>query len=211
MKRIAVTVSAAVLVLTNTGWSATLGTYEFAASSSEVPTVANGSFSFATVVGLNDISSPGHLGLSGFTTGNSDLGQYVQFTIAPDPGYTLTMTGFQWTASRDSQGPQSVYFRLFEGTNPANNDPALHAVTYKQGTSAMTLTYPSAASSEDGLTLRLYGFSAGSSSGTLSLERLSLFGEIGQTALPPVPEPGTAALVLAGAGLYALRRVRKNR
>lgn len=210
MKLIVVTASAAVALAT-TGWSATLGTYEFATSSSETPTVANGSFGFATVVGLNDISAPGHLGLSGFTTGNSDLGQYVQFTISPDPGYTLTMTGFQWTASRDSQGPQSVYFRLFEGTNPANNDPALHAVTYKQSTSEMTLTYPAAASSEDGLTLRLYGFSAGSSGGTLRLERLSIFGEISQTPLPPVPEPGTASLVLAGAGLYALRRFRKDR
>jgi hypothetical protein len=214
MKSFAVTISAGVL-FASTGLGATLGTYEFASSSSESPTVANGTLGSATMVGLNDVSTPGFLGLSGFTTsGTSDLGQFVQFTFSPNPTYTLTITGFQWNSSRDAQGPQSVYLRLFDGTNPANDDVAIRAAAYQPGTSPATITYNfsgGGTSSDDGFTLRLYGFSAGAASGTLSIDRLTVFGEITGSSIPVVPEPGTASLALCGLALIGAKKLRRSR
>jgi hypothetical protein len=214
MKSFAVTVSAGVL-FASTGLGATLGTYEFNSSSSEAPSVANGTLGSANLVGLNDVSTAGFLGLSGFTTsGSSDLGQFVQFTFSPDPTYTLTLTGFQWTSSRDAQGPQSVYLRLFEGTNPANEDVAVRAAAYQPGTSPSTITYNFSGggnSSEDGFTLRIYGFSAGAASGTLAIDRLTVFGEITGSSIPVVPEPGTASLALGGLALLGAKALRRRR
>jgi hypothetical protein len=212
MKSFAVTISAGVL-FASTGLGATLGTYEFTSSSSEVPTVANGTFGAATLVGLNNLSSSGVLGLSGFTTGNSDLGQFVQFTIRPDAGYTLTINGFQWNSFRSSEGPTSAYLRLFAGTNPANNDPALNAAFYHPTESPTQITYNlggSGRSSDDGLTLRIYGFSAGNPSGTLSFENLAVFGAITGSSIV-VPEPATVSLALAGLALFGLKHVRRSR
>jgi hypothetical protein len=213
MKLFAVTISAGVLFV-STGLGATLGTYEFKPSSSAVPALANGTFGSATLVGLNNVSSFGVLGLSGFTTGNSDLGQFVQLTISPDPGYTLTITGFQWNSSRSDNGPTSVYLRFFEGTNPANNDSALNAAIFHPTLTPTQVTYNLSGgvrSTEDGFTLRIYGFSAGDSSGTLSFENLSVFGSITGSSIPVVPEPGTASLALAGLALVGLKHLRRSR
>ncbi len=146
--------------------------------------------------GLAPSASADTFSASGFTTGGVlDPSDYYTFTVTPNPGYEMTLTGLELDERRSGTGIRNWLIRSsldgFSLDLQVFSVPDDTATRVNQG----LVLGPSFAALAGPVEFRLYGFGAESLSGTWRIDNLEVAGSI-----TPVPEPGTCALMF-GAGL----------
>ena len=192
------------ILLSSFSARAALASYTFATEAS-VPSVANLNFGQFTRANLSADSTPtsGEFGASAWTTGNLiDTGEYISFTIqvAANHQFTFTDLDFDIVSSQkkggvNHGGPTRLDVRIFslDGTtqlvawgtqNLAANDTSAHK----------TWNFSDLTTSS-GFSVRIYGWKAEDSVGSLSIDNFDVNGSV----ISPVPEPVNVAL-----GLFAL-------
>ncbi len=173
----------------------------------DTPTLANASFSAFSRVNLAAATQAGAFASSGWTDGTSrDASQYVQFTLTPAAGYSLTMTSmsFDLWSKNSAGGPTAGMAEILLGGN------VMGSVTY--GITATPSTVPFSLGGFTGLdgqgvTVRFYGWgSINKNQGELSFDNVTIVG-----ALNPVPEPVNMALIMFGACFVGVATHRKVR
>ena len=154
------------------------------------PAVFNGTTAGTFPTGYDPTNAPTYEDVDGFayaSTGwstNATLGGYLEFTVTADAGYTLDFSGLVLKVKRDADGPQTIVFKTSAdafsasqiqngiGTNFA--DLSTGAGLNLLGTQYDGLTY---------LTVRIYGHSATSSTGTLTFDEIAF----NMIAVAPLP------------------------
>jgi len=186
-----------------------LFTYDFAGADpggdATVPSVAHLSLSPFARVNVGVASQIDVFASSHWTTGvTRDPGEFVSFTLQPEEGYELHLTGLQWEHSRTTSGPKSGETELLKnGSSLALS--GLLAIETTTANSAFDFL-EATATAHDTLEFRFYGWDA-SSTGNLRLDNVSGLG----TVVATIPEPSACALA-AGTGLLAFaihRRLRR--
>lgn len=150
------------------------------------PTIGNGTPVFAAGSGSFFISQSAWTGAAPGTN-------YFEFTLTPSSGYSITLSSISFGSRSSGSGPINYSFRSSSDSYAADlvagsfiND----ANWYWSGSQSITLTFA------EPTTLRLYGYGAESSLGTLRIDDFTLNG-----SATAVPEPSTYAAV---AGVIAL-------
>jgi MYXO-CTERM domain-containing protein len=139
--------------------------------------------------------------VGGFNAAGND---YVEFTVGPKAGFTLSLTGVELDSRRSGTGPANWQLRSSVDSFAAglgSGSPGNGVWTANQNV-ALNGAFAALAG---GVTFRVYGYNATGSSGTLRLDNLEVFGVI-----TPVPEPvdlGLAA-ALGVCGFVLIRRRR---
>jgi hypothetical protein len=125
--------------------------------------------------------------------------KYFSFTVTPDAGYSLTITGISFDYRQTATGAANYQINIGANTNVASGsfstDSAWHSVS-----SSLTLT-----ALTNGTEVRIYGYNGGV--GSFGIDRVTLNGSV--TA---VPEPATYATIaaLCAFGFAAFRPKRKS-
>jgi hypothetical protein len=196
-----------------------LGTYTFPGSDVQsppsgdyvVPTYANmtfGQFTRTTDLTYKNVAEE----YSSSSYGKSstiNLNQYVQFTLTPSTGYRLSVASISFDSYIGANGPASGQVSIFLGTNPANNATPLASQSYSPTTTKGSTTFnPATTFTDQGFTIRFYGWNAGNNGNDTSftLDNVAINGM--------VPEPVNVALgIFAGVfvltGLVRTERVRR--
>ncbi|NTW53662.1 MAG: PEP-CTERM sorting domain-containing protein [Chlorobaculum sp.] len=127
-----------------------------------------------------------------------DANDYFTFTLDAIPGYEIDFASFVYTGTRSASGPSVFAFRSsLDGFASDIGTPTATGATIDLTASQFQhLTNP--------IEFRLYGYSAGATTGTYSVNDYTFNGTV-------VPEPNTLALVGVGSLLMLgnLRRTRK--
>lgn len=197
--------------------AATLGTYTFPGpdpgGDTNSPTATNLTFSpFTRLNVVSEAVSDLFRSRSWTTAGVQDTGEYVQFTVQPAIGFTLTLTDIRFDLKRsvdkaspgEKDGPLNVQVQIFEGVSLTLKGTQNYSAT---GVSQNLLFDFPDFTTLDGevVTVRLYGWNAGHANGWLDLDSVAVNG-----STAPIPEPSTAALLSYGFLLFfattALRR-----
>lgn len=145
--------------------------------------------------GITGRSGDDRYNAKSWSTGARDADDYFTFTMDANDGYEIDFTSFTYTGQASSQGPQS-----FELRSSLDN----YSSTIGSPTADGTTIDLSAAEFQDitgPVEFRLYGYDAGSNSGTFSVNDYKFEGEVN-----PVPEPQTLALLGIGTSLLLLNR-----
>ena len=198
--------------------SAALASYTFGTESS-VPTVANLTFGQFTRVNLSLDSTPvtGEFGSSAWTAaGSINTAEYVSFTIQPAANHQFTFTDLaldvvssQKKGGANHGGATRMDIRIFSldgitqlaafGTQSL---PANDTTTHKTWDFSDLTT-------SSGFTVRIYGWKAEDSIGSLSFDNVDINGSV-----TPVPEPANVALgifAVIATGVALSRRAWKTR
>ncbi|MBN1928890.1 MAG: PEP-CTERM sorting domain-containing protein [Chlorobiaceae bacterium] len=147
--------------------------------------------------GITGRSGDNRYSASSWSEGGLDTSDYFTFILDANDGYQMSLTSFSYTGQRSSTGPSAFAFRS-----------SLDSFATDIGTPAATgATIDLSASSFQSLTgpveFRLYGYSAGGSTGTFGVENYAFNGEVAA-----IPEPQTLSLLGVGALLLLLKRRR---
>lgn len=100
------------------------------------------------------------------TAASPDMNDYVEFTISPKPGYSITLSTIFLQHQRSVTGPKSFIVRTsFDGFSPANatNEVNVPDVNTNQSSS---FTFPSAITSTSPIVVRIYAYNAEVANGT---------------------------------------------
>lgn len=166
---------------------------------------------------------------SGWTLGGApDAGRYYEATLAPEPGYLLTLEALEFGVRRSGSGPRDYVVRSsvddFGANLPAVISPAnvdlsvaqdvIHFVNDNTSTQPANVTGSRVnlgtgfSGMDQPVTFRFYGFNAEQSGGTFAVDDVAVLG-----AVSPVPEPEAYAAVFTGAlaGFAVWRRCRPGR
>lgn len=142
---------------------------------------------------VSAVTAANAFGSANFQTsgGNIDLSRYVDFTIAPTAGYTLTLTDISFKDQVSGTGPSGFAVRsstdgyasnIFSGsTNGSLSDPA-HASTLTGFTNLSS-----------GTTFRIYAYGASSGSGTWRIDDLTILGFINAAGPTLIVNPTSLA------------------
>lgn len=152
-------------------------------------------------------------------TGGLDPAEYYEFTITPDPGHSLTITGISLSAGRTATGPRQFVLRsdadAYAANLAASAVPPLsvavgnilqftdNAATNLVAGQSFTLSGADFSDLLGSRTFRLYAFNA-EGSGTLRIDDVAILGSVSA-----VPESATASLVAALAALAGTAAVRR--
>lgn len=153
-------------------------------------------------------------------TGAPDPAEYYEFTITPDPGYSLTITGISLSAGRTATGPRQFVLRsdadAYVANLAAGAVPPLsvvggnilqftdNATTNLVAGQTFTLSGADFSDLLGARTFRLYAFNA-EGSGTLRIDDVAIMGSVSA-----VPEPATTALAAALAALAGTAAIRRR-
>lgn len=120
-------------------------------------------------------------------------GNAWHFTLAPLPGYTLSLDGFSFDDLASGTGPKDWQLRIDGGLFASGSTTATAFGTHGGTFTLEPTTGP--------LSIALLGTGASSNSGTWRIDNFALTG-----AVAPVPVPAAFVLLLSGiAGLVGLR------
>lgn len=176
-----------------TGLQAQIYSYTTATNGSSASVAAN-----ATGTGLsrvNGATAPSTPCGTGYSVTNfSSTATYstslaaVEFTVTPNAGYVLNVTGFSAGLRRSSSGPASVRYAYStnggtswtdQGSNQSPSNTSCGTTT--TGSWSFTATVASGSS----IKIRLYGFNASSTSGTFQILNATLNGTVTASCTPP--------------------------
>ena len=93
---------------------------------SDAPTFAGTTFSPFTRVGLTEASQPGAFASAGWSEGTTrDPSAYVQFTLTPNVGYSLSLTSMSFDAwsKNGAVGPASGFAEILLGSDSKGTVP----------------------------------------------------------------------------------------
>ena len=146
--------------------------------------------------GLTPTASADTFSSSGFTlAGAPDANDYYAFTLAPDDGYQMSLSGLELDERRSSTGIRQWSVR--SSLDGFGADLGLFTVPDDTATRVNQATSLGFAFQElaSPVEFRIYGFGAEGASGTWRIDNLEMMGSVS-----PIPEPGTCALMF-GFGL----------
>lgn len=194
-------------------------TYSFPLSATDVPIIPNVTFGAVTNNGTGGISrlSGGSISNSGWSTGDViNTGLFNSFTLEPTAGYALDLSSMSLRMSRSSTGPSSIAIGLFvDGVSQQTS--SVSTITSQSVTTSsfdtLTFDFNDLTNIVGTAELRIYGWDAGGSVGTLRLDNITLTGSVSVSA---VPEPSTYATMagaasLAGAMWWRRRQTKPHR
>lgn len=141
--------------------------------------------------------------VGGFNPAGND---YVEFTVGPKVGFTLSLTGVELDSRRSSTGPVNWQLRSSLDAFAASLGSAAPGNGTWTANQTVALNGAFAALASE-VTFRVYGYNASGTSGTLRLDNLEVLG-----IATPVPEPADLGLAAAfGAfGFGLVRRWRRT-
>jgi len=173
-------------------------TYDFAESPTDTELGAltgstNLTISKFSTVGATYVSTTGlRYANSGAPTGTLDTGNYVQVTLTPNAGNTLTINSLTVRVQRSGTGPRDIAVRSsvdsFASNLPASINPAnaelsiiptnvIHYVNdISTGQNGATITPTNITNISSPVTFRFYFFTAEASSGTFSVDDVVING-----------------------------------
>lgn len=148
-------------------------------------------------------------GWDGFTTANdaNTGGNYFEFSIVADSGYTMSITSLFFQAQRSNTGASNLVLRSSLDSFTADLG-TLNNFAGANATAGLTTDLSGNSSFQNvsgTITFRVIGYT-GATGGSTGFEGtgndIAVFGTV-------VPEPGTAAMIVMGLGalIYARRRV----
>jgi len=194
-----------------------LGTYTFSGGDpggdTNAPSATNLVFTPYTQVNLAPVSITDLLRISDWTTtAGLDSGEFVEFTVQPVSGYTLTLTDITFDVQRsvnkanpgEKDGPLNAQIEILQGVSLTvrgsmsfNPQGVWQTVSYD----FPDFTVPEG----ETVALRFYGWNAGHNHGWMDFDNIVLNGSVAI-----IPEPSPASLtswgVLLGFARCALRR-----
>ena len=156
-------------------------------------------------------------------TGGIDPGKYYEMSITPAPGYTLNHSSITFTLQRSSTGVRQYSVRgtndgfaqnLLATINPANANltvvsspvPNILQVTDASttaNTGSNVLCDPSYSTLIAPASYRFYGFNAEGTSGTFSLDDVTIHGLVTNGGVPLISDNAAAAITTSSALLSA--------
>jgi hypothetical protein len=206
------------LMICAVAWTATgqdLGTYTFdgADGDTNTPTATNLTFTPFSRVNIAAVSvSDLFLSDDWSTAGAQNTSEYVEFTVTPDSGYTLELTGLSFDVERsvnkrtagEKDGPLQGQVQILQGAGLT----LVGSQNFNPSGTPLNVTVNSFNfTTLDGetVTFRIYGWASGHKNGWLGLDNFTLEGVV-----MLAPEPSPATLMLVGVMLFvgrcALRR-----
>jgi hypothetical protein len=133
---------------------------------------------------------------TGWATGPLDLNDYVQFSITPDAGFSVTLTNLAFSERRSNTGIRDISIAssldnfatsIADFTVPDNDQTRNQTVPLGSGFANLT-----------GVTFRLYGYNAEAGTGTWRVDNVALFGAINSAGPPPTNVLFTASSASIG-------------
>lgn len=196
------------LIATNSVWAQTLATYTGSGGTSTAVTanVANETVTSLATAGFGANTPCSSGGLSGMTvnvtfTSYSPSGPHVYFTVKPNSGYTLNLTGLTVGMRESGTGPTKARFAYsLDGGTTWTADASDHSLS-PGGSCGSNTNYPwsgtlnvTGITSTLGVMIGVFPFSPGSSSGTFQVNSIVVNGAVvsGCTA-PTLTATPTAA------------------
>lgn len=139
--------------------------------------------------GLTAVSSTDQFKVSGFTpiSPSPTSNDYLEFTLTPQQGYSITIDNINMSVERGSGGPSKLRlaasYTNYDYSNPiySANTPSAPIEDEEDETD---ISIPINNSFTTAVTFRLYAFSAGNSAGTLSVNNFAFIGSVNQIPLP---------------------------
>jgi len=207
-------VSSSTATLAATNFTAS---YDFASSSgvspdpTTVPLVDNATLGSFTITGATTASAAGRFNASNWNTTTNDGTKYFSVTITPASGYKLNLSGLTFTVQRSTtSGPSQYSVRSDAGSDNFTNDlpgtinsNAALSVTSGVFTNSNTTSVSEAGSSvtlgsnfsnlTSAVTFRIYGFTAGTTGGTFSVDDVKFTGTVVANNTAPVLTTTTPA------------------
>ncbi len=150
--------------------------------------------------GINPSSSAGEFSSNGWSTVGLDINDYYSLSISANSGFELTITSLVFDERRSGSGIRDISVR--SSLDAFTNDLATLKVPDNSNVRTQTVdldgTFANLSSSVS-IELRIYGYTAESTSGTWWLDNIQLFGSIA----PPDTEPPviTSVEVLGSNGI----------
>ena len=194
-------------IFSPSSYAALLGQYTFEGDTVTASSVSSGTtfsnFGSAVVTPNNGGFVGGNPGRA-ITRSNWSLNstydstKYYDFTVTPNSGNTLSLTNLVFDAQRSGTGPSSLEVRssldnyataIASPVSPSNNSFA----------SSLTTTLSGFSNIANPLNLRIYGYNATGTGGTLRLDNVQLNGDVNGTN-PPPSTPFVSIYGIQGAG-----------
>lgn len=168
--------------------------------------------------GINPSSSAGTFSASGWTTDPTrDPDDYFAFSLTPEEGYLLTITGFELDERRSGTGIRewAVYSSL-DGFNTALGIFAVPDNTSTRTDQALPGFGPEFQDLAGPVEFRIHGYGAEGAGGTWRIDNVEVSGSVHARPVtgPPVhsvPEPAAWADLAVLLGLLALAGVRQRK
>ncbi len=150
---------------------------------------------------VSAVSAANTFGTANWQTsgGAIDVSRYIDFTIAPTAGYTLTLTDFSFQDQISGSGPISFALRSSKDNYAANIFSGSTNATITDPAHVTTLTGFTTLSA--GTTFRIYGYGASAAGGTWRLDNIIINGFI--DAGPPTLVVNPTSLAFGNVNINA--------
>lgn len=162
-------------------------------------TAANLSATDLSLVGVTAASNGNRFGGNNWAVGNTlnITNDYISLTITPDSGYTFSISDIVVAFDRSGTGPSNFTFRTsFDGFATDLFTPIARTTTGVQSTSNTVSSLNDVGSA---LEIRLYGYNAGSATGTAGIDTaVNSPNFIISGTVSVVPEPAAVSMLLLG-------------
>ncbi|WP_460985632.1 ExeM/NucH family extracellular endonuclease [Spirosoma fluminis] len=172
--------------------SGNLATWTFEGSVNTPASVsANATAGNATFTGVTNITFPAGYNptpgaaysAEGWSTGGLDPGKYIQFTITPNSGYALNVTGIGFTERRSGTGVRNAQVRYSIDGNTffdAGSEISIPDDTNPRSQTAAT----SLSNIISPVTFRIYGYASEATGGTWRFDNVSITGSVVPNTTP---------------------------